>query len=68
MFQAALTTHDIDEDSARGTSIITDDKSSRWFSDEVVSECVYALYITVLSGKNMELYRQYCVMEPSKSS
>ena len=40
MFQAALTTHDIDADSARGTSIITDD-SSCWFSDdEEVSEWV----------------------------
>ena len=56
MFQAALIPHDIDEDSARGTSIIKDDKSSRRFSDEVVSECVYALYITVLSGKSTELY------------
>ena len=42
MFQAALTTHDIDADSARGTSIITDDRSSCWFSDdEEVSECVH---------------------------
>ena len=39
MFQGALTTHDIDVDSARGTSIITDDRSSCWFSDdEEVSE------------------------------
>ena len=34
MFQAALTVHDIDADSARGTSIITDDRSSCWFSDD----------------------------------
>ena len=41
MFQAALTTHDIDADSAVGTctSIITDDRSSCRFSDdEKVSE------------------------------
>ena len=41
MFQAALTTHDIDADSAIGTctSIITDDRSSCRFSDdEEVSE------------------------------
>ena len=31
---ATLTTHDIDADSARGTSIITDDKSSCRFSDD----------------------------------
>ena len=41
VFQAALTVHDIDADSARGTSVITDDKCSCWFSDnEEVSECV----------------------------
>ena len=50
MFQAALTVHDIDADSAIWTcsSIITDDRSSCWFSDdEEVSECVY-MYITML--------------------
>ena len=37
MFQAALTVHDIDADS----TIITDDRSSCWFSDDdEVSECV----------------------------
>ena len=44
MFQAALTTCDIDADSAIWTrsSIITDDKSSCRFSDDdEVSECVY---------------------------
>ena len=40
MSQAALTPHDIDEDSDMGPSIITDDRSSCWFSDEEVSECV----------------------------
>ena len=39
MFQAALTTHDIDVDSAMGTSIITDDRSlCRFSDDEEVSE------------------------------
>ena len=42
MFQAAMTTHDIDADSARGTSVITDDLSSCRFSDdEEVRECMY---------------------------
>ena len=41
MFQAALTVHDIDADSVPGTTIITDDRSSCWFSDDdEVSECV----------------------------
>ena len=45
MFQAALTVHDIDADSAMGTSIITDDRSSCRFSDdEEVSECVYVYH------------------------
>ena len=40
VFQAALTIHDIDADSARGTSIITDDRSScRLSDDEEVSVC-----------------------------
>ena len=40
VFQAALTIHDIDADSAMGVSIITDDRSSCMFSDdEEVSEC-----------------------------
>ena len=44
MFQAALTVHDIDADSAIWTrsSIITDDRSLCWFSDDdEVSEYVY---------------------------
>ena len=41
VLQAALTTHDIDVDSARGTSIITDDRSSCRFYDDEVSMCVY---------------------------
>ena len=48
MFQAALTVHDIDADSARGTSIITNDKSSYKFSDdEEVSECRYIISYNV---------------------
>ena len=46
VLQAVLTPHDIDADSARGTSIITDDRSSCRFSDdEEVSECVYMFII-----------------------
>ena len=57
MFQAALTTHDIDADSAVWTcsSTITDDKSSCRFSDdEEVSErvCVYH-NATIVSEKSM---------------
>ena len=46
MLQAALTVHDIDADSAIWTrsSIITDDKSSCRFSDEV-SEFVYIIML-----------------------
>ena len=47
MFQAALTVHDIDADSAIWTcaSIITDDRSSCRFSDdEEVSGCVYVYH------------------------
>ena len=56
MFQAALTIHDIDADSARGTSIITDDRSSCRFSDdEEVSECVYVYHNdTIVSEKSMQ--------------
>ena len=46
MFQAALTLHDIDADSAIGTcsSIITDDRNSCRFSDDdEVSECMYII-------------------------
>ena len=45
MFQAALTTHDVDADSAMGVSIITDDT---WFSDnEEVSESLsYATFVS----------------------
>ena len=49
MFQAALTVHDIDADSAMGTSIVTDDRNScRCSDDEEVSECVY-VYSKVLN-------------------
>ena len=56
MFQAALTVHDIDADSAiwTCTSIITDDRSSCGFSDdEEVSECVYVYHnVTIVSEKS----------------
>ena len=57
MFQAALTTHDIDADSAMGTSIVTDDRSSCSFSDdEEVSERVYVYHnATIVSEKKMQL-------------
>ena len=48
VFQAALTTHDIDADSAIWTrsSIITDDRSSCRFSDnEEVSVCMYIIML-----------------------
>ena len=48
MFQAALTVHDIDADSAIWThsSIITDDRSSCRFSDdEEVSVCMYIIML-----------------------
>ena len=46
MFQAALTVHDIDADSAMGTSIITDDRSScRISDDEEVSEYIIMLQL-----------------------
>ena len=51
MFQAALTTHDIDADSAIWTrsSIITDDMSSCTFSDEEeVSECMHVYHNATL--------------------
>ena len=56
MFQAALTTHDIDADSAIWTrsSIITDDRSSCRFSDdEEVSECVYVYHNATIVQKQM---------------
>ena len=46
VFQTALTLHDIDSDSAMGTSIVTDDRSSSRFSDdEEVSEFVYIIML-----------------------
>ena len=51
MFQAELTVHDIDADSAIGTrsSIITDDRSSCRFSDDdEVSECGYVYHVTIV--------------------
>ena len=51
MFQAGLTVHDIDADSAIWThsSIITGDRSSCRFSDDdEVSECVYLYHIVTV--------------------
>ena len=61
VFPAVIAVHDIDVDSAMGTSIITDDKSSCRFSDnDEVSECVCS-YIVMLqmyvSEKGMEMYK-----------
>ena len=57
MFQAALTVHDNDADSAMGTSVITDERSSCRFSDDKeVSECVYIYHnTTIVSEKSMQL-------------
>ena len=54
MFQAALTVRDIDADSAMGTSIITDDRSSCRFSDDdEVSGCVYVYHnATIVSEES----------------
>ena len=50
MFQAALTVHDIDADSAvwMCASSITDDRSSCKFSDEEVSDTSVCMYIIVV--------------------
>ena len=61
MFQAALTTHDIDADSAIWTrsSIITDDRSSSRFSDdEEVSVWVYVYHnATIVRAKGIQLWK-----------
>ena len=63
MFQAALKIHDIDADSARGGSIITDDRSSCRFSDdEEVSVCVHVyLNTTIVSGKSVQLCKKQTI-------
>ena len=54
MFQAGLTTHDIDADSAMGVSIITDDRSSCRFSDdEEVSVCYVCHNAITVSEKSI---------------
>ena len=40
MFQAALTVHSIDADSAMGGNVIPDDSSCRFSDDEEVSVCI----------------------------
>ena len=54
---AELTPHDTDADSAMGVSIITDDRSSCWFSDdEEVSECVCVYHnATIVSEKSVQM-------------
>ena len=74
MLQAALTTHDIDADSAIWTSssIITDDRSScRCSDDEKVGECVYVNHnASIVSEKvcNCANADNIYVAESSKSS
>ena len=62
MFQAALTTHDIDADSAICTcsSNITDDRSSSSFSDdEEVSDCVYVYHnAKIVREKSIQLSKR----------
>ena len=62
MFQAALTVHDIDADSAIWTrsSIITDDRSSCSFSDdEEVSESVYVYHnAKIVREKSIQLSKR----------
>ena len=68
MFQAALTTHNIDADSAMGISIITDDRSS-WFSDdEEVSECVYVYHNATIVVQLRGSVKKRCVFISSKRS
>ena len=70
MFQAALTVHDIDADSAIWTrsSIITDDRSSCRFSDdEEVSECLY-VYHNATIVCNCENADNICVVKSLKGS
>ena len=59
MFQAALTVHDIDADSAIWThsSIITDDRSSCRFSDdEEVSGCVYVYHNATIVSETQIIF------------
>ena len=65
MFQAALTVHDIDADSAMGTSIITDDRSSCRFSDdEEVSEYMYIIMLQLRVRKVCNCAKtDNCVLE-----
>ena len=62
MFQAALTVHDIDADSAiwAHSSIITADRSSCRFSDdEEVSKCVSVYHnATIVSERSMQLCKR----------
>ena len=73
MFQAALTVHDIDVDSAIWTrsSVTTDDRSSCRFSDEEVNECVYVYHKCYkCEGQKYAIANtdNICVVEFSKGS
>ena len=65
MFQAALTTHDIDADSAIWTrsSIITDDMSSCRFSDdEEVSECMHVYHNATIELEKCGIVRTQIIL------
>ena len=51
MFRAALTVHDIDADSAMGTSVITDDSSCRFSDSEEVSEYMYIIMLQLCKSR-----------------
>ena len=53
---SALTVHEFDADSAMGVSIITDDRSSCWISDDdEVSEYMYVYHnATFVNEKSMQ--------------
>ena len=66
MFQAALTTHDIDADSAIWTcsSIITDDRSlCRFSDDEEVSVCEYHNVYNCEWKRSIVQIADNCVLE-----
>ena len=58
---SALTVHDFDADSAVGFSIITDDRSSCWISDDdEVSECMHVYHnATFVNEKSMQLCKRF---------
>ena len=58
---SALTVHDFDADSAMGDSIITDDRSLCWISDDdEVSECMHVYHnATFVNDKSMQLCKRF---------